>query len=827
VRWLGRLGASVALVAAVTGAVALLERHVPVLSLLVLFLLAVLPVAVLWGARLAALTAVMSVAVFAFLFVEPRGSLSVADSRNIVELTVFLVTAVGVSELAARLRRAAVESRRLTKEQSALRRVATLVAQSVPPSGVFEAVTREVGLLSGADLARMERYESDGSVTGVGAWSRVPVQLAVGTRLELDGLSVARDVRRSGGPVRLESFAGATGAIAGEARALGIRSSVGCPIVVRGRLWGVIAASTKRENPFPANTESQIARFTELVAAAIENAEARAELRRVADQQAALRRVATLVARGAAPEPVFAAVANEVTELIESEYAVVFRWDPDGMATLLAVGGPLADPGTIGVRWKPEQPSATASVLATGKSARYDGEGVAPEDQPEFLRDWGVRSSIAVPITVEGRSWGAISVFSRSDPFPPDTEPRMAEFTELVATAIASAEARDELRRIADEQAALRRVATLVAHGLAPDLVFAAVAKEVGALFDADLTAIVRFEPDGDTTLIAGVGLMQGAGARAKTDPGDALATVRNTGRAARFEANVATSASLPKSVRGEPIRSVVAAPIVVQAELWGAIATGSQHQRVPLDTERRMADFTELVATAIANAEAQTALTASRARVVATADETRRRIERDLHDGAQQRLVSLALQLRLAQNTVPVALPELRAGIGQVAEDLTAVLEELREISRGLHPAILSQGGLGPALRTLARRSAVPVELKIETRSRYPSPTEVAAYYVVTEALTNTAKHANAAHAQVQVREQNRALRLSVSDDGVGGAHLRQGSGLLGLRDRVEALGGSVDITSPVGHGTVIHVSLPIDRTDSGTPPEPLPRTH
>ena len=213
VRWLSGLLASVAMVAAVTGVVALLRPHVPVLSLLVLYMLAVLPAAVVWGARLAALTSVMSVVVFA-LFLPEIGLPWAADSRNVVALGVFVVTAIVVGELAARSRRAAVEAARLTEEQSALRRVATLVAQSVPPSSVFEAVTKEVGLLSSADLARMERYEADGTVTGVAAWSRVPAQLAVGNRFDLDGLSVARDVKQAGGPVRLKSFVGATGGIA-------------------------------------------------------------------------------------------------------------------------------------------------------------------------------------------------------------------------------------------------------------------------------------------------------------------------------------------------------------------------------------------------------------------------------------------------------------------------------------------------------------------------------------------------------------------------------------------------------------------------------------
>ena len=211
--------------------------------------------------------------------------------------------------------------------------------------------------------------------------------------------------------------------------------------------------------------------------------------------------------------------------------------------------------------------------------------------------------------------------------------------------------------------------------------------------------------------------------------------------------------------------------------------------------------------------------LAESRARVIAAGDEVRRRMERDLHDGAQQRLISLAFDLRIAQDTVPAELPALRADLGEVAEELTEVMEELREMSRGLHPAILSEGGLSPALRTLAQRSAVPVELHVNTKSRYPPPLEVAAYYVVSEALTNTTKHADASHAEVIVEEQDSTLWLRVRDDGVGGAEPQRGSGLIGLRDRVEALGGSIDVISPVSHGTVVQVSLPIERKDGDLP--------
>jgi signal transduction histidine kinase len=655
IRWLRGLLAGVAMVAAVTGVVALLKPHVPVPTLLVLYLLAVLPVAVLWETGLAALTSVLSVGVFDFFFLPPTGSVRIADSRNLAALTVFLLTAVVVGELAARARRAAAaDSARLTEEQSALRRVAALVVQAVPPLAVFEAVTREIGLLSGAGLARMERYDADGTVTGVAAWSRVPDQLAVGTQFDLDGQSVAREVRQTGGPVRLDSIDGATGRIAQEARALGIRSSVGCPIVVAGQLWGVIAASTTSADPFPANTESQIASFTELVASAIENAEARAELRRMADEQAALRRVATLVARGASPATVFATVAEELGLLFAAENTAVARYEAGGAITMVG-------------------------------------------------------------------SWNRTG---------------------------------DDLARIVRRRVGLggQNVTTLV--------------------FETGRPARIDRYPDGD-------------------------------------------SSAITADARGVGSRSAVGAPISVDGRLWGSLAVASSREAgLPAGAEERLADFAELAATTIANAEAHTKLTQSRARIVATADDTRRRIERDLHDGAQQRLVSLALRLRVTQDTVPAELPELRAGIGQLAEELTEVLAELHEISRGIHPSVLSEGGLGPALRSLARRSAIPVELRVDTESRYPPPVEVATYYVVSEALTNTTKHAGAAQAEVVVEELDNTLRVRISDKGVGGAEPERGSGLVGLRDRVEALGGSIDFTSLVGRGTVIRVSLPIERT-------------
>ena len=420
------------------------------------------------------------------------------------------------------------------------------------------------------------------------------------------------------------------------------------------------------------------------------------------------------------------------------------------------------------------------------------------------------------PIVVAGRLWGVIAASTkREEPFPPATEAQIARFTELVATAIANAQAHEELRALADEQAALRRVATLVAHGEPPDVVFAAVAEEAGRLLSPDQTILTATTPTAMATVVRLEGERRGRAGRVAVSRHHSrvAGSCRETGRPARIDDHGEDVAA------AFAVRSGVGAPITVEGRLWGLVALASTGEQPPPDTEGRLADFTELVATAIANAQAQAELTASRARIVATADQTRRRIERDLHDGAQQRLVSLVLQLRAAQAAIPPGLDELAAELDQVAAGLDGALEELREFARGIHPAILAEGGLGPALRTLARRSPVPIQLQVSTQDRLPEPVEVAAYYVVSEALANATKHAQAANVTVEVEQADGVLGVSVRDDGVGGADLARGSGLVGLKDRVEALGGRITLQSELGTGTSLSVELPLN---AGQVPDP-----
>ena len=358
-------------------------------------------------------------------------------------------------------------------------------------------------------------------------------------------------------------------------------------------------------------------------------------------------------------------------------------------------------------------------------------------------------------------------------------------------------------------------MATLVARGIDPAEIFSAVAEEIRRLLGAYNASISRFEPDGAALVVVGGAgpLMVPVGTRVELRDCDGPAVVWRTGLSARVDEDAWSGMSDPVAdgLRELGIRSMVASPINVGGRLWGVVNAATRREPFPPGTADRLADFTELAATAIGNAESRAELAASRARIVAAADETRRRIERDLHDGTQQRLVSLGLELRMAQSLVPAGLAELKTEIGRIAGELGGAVEDLREIARGIHPAILSKGGLGPALHTLARRAAITVELEAAAITRLPEPVEVVAYYTVSEALTNATKHAHASVVSVVAREQDDRLHLTVRDDGVGGADPARGSGLIGLRDRVEALSGSFEFSSPPGQGTLIGIQLPL----------------
>jgi signal transduction histidine kinase len=549
-------------------------------------------------------------------------------------------------------------------------------------------------------------------------------------------------------------------------------------------------------------------------------------LRVLAEEQAALRRVATLVARGASPEAVLAAVTEEVGQLLPVDFADMGRYEPDDTLMFVASWGRAGPRYPVGSRSMLGGKNLGTIVFETGRPARVDILVDASGSVAVAAREGGIRSAVATPVIVEGHLWGVMAAGSSAEqPLPADSEARLVQFTELLATAIANAESRAGLARLAQEQAALRRVATLVARGASTEQVFATVTGEVGQLLPVELALMGRYETDDTVSFLQTWQRTHDLHLPTRMALGGTNLTtiVSRTGSPARIDVDTDLSGSVGEYARGLGVRSSVAAPIIVAGRLWGVMIAASATERLlPTDTEARLADFTALVAMAIANAESRAQLTASRARIVAAGDETRRRIERYLHDGTQQQLVSLKLEVRAAQTTERPEVDQLTAQLARTEQGLAGVLEELREISRGIHPAILSKGGLGPALRVLARRSAVPAELDLRVERRLPEPVEVAAYYVVAEALTNTAKHAQASVVNVELKAHDTVLQLAIRDDGIGGADIGQGSGLVGLSDRVEALGGRLEVSSPAGSGTSLSIEIPLEGQSSAVSPEP-----
>jgi signal transduction histidine kinase len=398
---------------------------------------------------------------------------------------------------------------------------------------------------------------------------------------------------------------------------------------------------------------------------------------------------------------------------------------------------------------------------------------------------------------------------------------RVRRIVPALEALLAAAGDRDALHQqtvtLARQQAALRRVATLVALRAELDDVHAAVASELVDALGAEHVTVVGFEPDGECVVLAA---RDDAGAETRLVPGERLplggynisTMVQATGEPAVID--YATDATGPIADRLERrgLTLGIGVPVTVDGHVRGALIAGVAGGSPAADIQERLTDFADLVATAVYNSETRTQLTQSRARVVAAADQARRMIERDLHDGAQQRIVSLGLDLRAAQAAVPAEDRGLRERLDRSVEALAQIHTDLQELSRGIHPAILSRGGLGAALKTLARRSPVPVALTITIPSRLPDSVEVTAYYVVAEALTNTAKYAQASEVVISAVAHEGVLDLVVSDDGIGGAEPGAGSGLIGLQDRIDVAGGTMTISSPLGTGTTLVAQIPCD---------------
>jgi signal transduction histidine kinase len=510
---------------------------------------------------------------------------------------------------------------------------------------------------------------------------------------------------------------------------------------------------------------------------------------------------------GTSPDDVFAAVVEAASALLDGLPTSLVRFEDDGTSLVLAVRGG----GTpTGARAPAEGDSLAARVRRSGRAVRIDD--FTAIDVRGVRAGWGVRAAVAVPVTGEGRAWGLLAATSGDGPLPDGTEHKLARFTDVVAAAVAAAQAGSRLRALAEEQAALRRLAELAAREAPVPEVLDAVAHEASRLAGVSFGMVLRFEPDGCTQIEALAGAPENfeVGMRSSGEGDGSAYRVWRTGRAARVDDLGSMSGQWPRMAARFGYSGSAAAPMRIDESLWGVLVVVARHGPLPPGLEDHLSNFCGIAGAVIAAAESKAKLRASRARVVATADETRRRVQRDVHDSAQQRLVHTIVTLKLARDAVaegrdPAAL------VDEALRNAERANRDLRDVVRGILPAALTVRGLAAGLESLVEDLTLPVRLDVAVPRLTPA-LETTAYFVVAEALTNVVKHAQAGSAEVAVRLEGATLVLDVRDDGAGGADPTRGTGLVGLLDRVEARDGTLTLTSPPGVGTTVHVELPVD---------------
>ncbi|MCW2992912.1 MAG: sensor kinase [Conexibacter sp.] len=539
------------------------------------------------------------------------------------------------------------------------------------------------------------------------------------------------------------------------------------------------------------------------------------DLHRVAEEQDAIGHVADLVASDATPDEILDEVVAQASQLTGVEFTTLLRFEAGGGTQIAALSG--APEGlAVGMREPGDGQGATQRVLRTGRAARMDDLSQATGHWPRVAYSLGFASSAAAPIVIGGRLWGTLVVTGRNGPLPAGVEESLTRFAKLAGTAIADAQARRRLRALLDEQAALRRVAELAARAGDPVEVFAAVAIEASALVDGEEVFLLRLAGPDTCQILATTSDMPLSDKLYPLEDGDISVLVRDTRRPARIDDAVARDCAM---AREWGVVAVVGAPVIVREEIWGALTATSRDRPLPPETERRLSQFADLVAVSIGNAESRAQLTASRARVVATADETRLRLQRDVHDGAQQRLVQTVLTLKMALAEVGDVDGRLRSLLEDSLRHAERASTELRDVVHGILPASLRTGGLRSAIESLTADLPLPVDSRVAT-PRFEAQVETTAYFIVAEALTNVVKHARAKEAEVEITfdATSSTLAIVIQDDGIGGADPGRGSGLLGLSDRVAARDGELAILSPAGRGTRLQVALPATPAGSQT---------
>ena len=662
----------------------------------------------------------------------------------------------------------------LADRQAALRRVAELAAHDAPAKDVLHTVAREASVFAGVEFGMVLRYEGTDGANQIVAVDGAPDNFVVGMRAPGTGDSAVQRVWRTGRAARIEDLGALDGLWPSMASERGLRTSTGVPIIIRGALWGALIV-VGGEHGLPAMMETELTRFAELAGTAVLASDARQELVALAQEQAALRRVAELAAHGAPAGEVLDAVTLETSTLAGVDFTTLLRYEPDGSTVMVALHG--APEGiTVGMRAPGTGDGAVQQVWRTGRAARIDDLASVAGVWPQLAHTNGFTASVAVPISIHGTLWGVLVTLRRHEAFASAIVGHVSNFAELAAAAVSAADARAELKLLADEQAAVRRVAELVARGATLEEIFDAVAAETSSLLGDLAAGVLRYDEDGAAVVVAGSG-----------------------GPVAAFESS--TDGTVGDSLT---------VPVTVEGQAWGVLAVRTSGAPLPAGSDARLTPFAELAAVAIVNADTKSKLTASRARVIATADETRRRVQRDVHDGAQQRLVHTIIALTLAREAMRAGEPVADL-LDEALTNAQRASKELRNIVRGILPASLTRGGLRSGLESLLEDLALPVVLWVSVPRLSPH-IETTAYFVVAEAITNVVKHARATRAAVDITIRGGSLIIQVRDDGIGGADARGGSGLTGLHDRVEAGNGTLTVSSEHGVGTTVVATLPLD---------------
>jgi signal transduction histidine kinase len=703
--------------------------------------------------------------------------------------------------------------RAVAEERAALLRVAELVARDASPAEVFATVVTEASRLLRGQAMTLSQFEGAGELVVVASrYGPAPV----GDRVVFEDGTLPDRVLRCAAVVRVDDYAEERDAAL--ARSYGLGAAVSAPVTVSDAVWGMLTA-TSPSQPLPPGTEDRLAQFAQLIAVAVGNSQARTEFATLADEQAALRRIAELSARGMSADDVLQAVAVEGSRLSGVDFTTVLRYEADGSTEIVAVDGAPAGV-VVGMRASAAGDGAVQQLWRTGRAARVDNLAGVAGRWPQIAHRAAFTASVAAPILLQGALWGALVVVSRDHPLRRGIEDHLVRFADQVGIAISAVDARLRLRALADEQAALRRVAELVARGAAADEVFVAISDEASALLGELPVALMLYE-DGGAVVVATCNCPAPVGLHVPFSAGTAIDRMYRTGQPAHMDTYEDTP--LADISREVGITSTTAVPIIVEGRVRAALVSSNVGATTRTAVEARLAQFAELARVAIANAETQAKLTASRARVVATADETRRRLQRDVHDGAQQRLVHAVIALKMARNTVEVD----SAASGYVEEALTNVeraSSELRDIVHGILPRSLTHGGLRIGLESLVGGVTLPVDVRVTTPPRLPAAVETTAYFIVAESLTNAVKHSQARTVSVSVDLDGDTLVIEIRDDGVGGADATRGTGLTGLLDRVDAANGSLTIISAPGEGTAVHAELPVDiRGDQLAPADAL----